>query len=65
MAQAKAENFMYAEEYPPEYWKELYEKTSTNIREEVFSGREEEERTGTNIWRRRGRLMNGKVDKEV
>lgn len=27
MAQAKAENFMYAEEYPPEYWKELYEKT--------------------------------------
>ena len=27
VAQAKAENFMYAEEYPPEYWKELYEKT--------------------------------------
>ena len=45
--------------------KEVYEKTNTNIPEEVFPGREEEEATGTNIWRRRGRLMNGKVDKEV
>ena len=27
VAEAKAEDFMYAEEYPPEYWKELYEKT--------------------------------------
>ena len=27
VANAKAEDFMYAEEYPPEYWKELYEKT--------------------------------------
>jgi len=25
-AQAKAEDFMYAEEYPAEYWKELAEK---------------------------------------
>ena len=26
-AQAKAEDFMYSEEHPPEYWKELVEKT--------------------------------------
>ena len=30
-----------------------------------FPGREEEEDTDNNIWRRRGRLMNNKVDKEV
>ena len=45
--------------------KEVYEKTSTNIPEEVFPGREEEEDTGTNIWRRRRRLMKNKVDEEV
>ena len=30
-----------------------------------FPGREEVEDTDNNIWRRRGRLMNNKVDKEV
>ena len=45
--------------------KELYEKTSTNIPEEVFPKREEEEDTDTNIKRRRGSLMNNKVDEEV
>ena len=45
--------------------KEVYEKTSTNIPEEVFPKREEEEDTDTNIKRRRGSLMNNKVDEEV
>ena len=45
--------------------KEMYEKASTNILEEVFPGREEEEDTDNNIWRRRGRLMINKVDEEV
>ena len=46
---------------------EVHEKTSINIPEEVFPGREEEEEedTGSNIWRRRGRLMNNKLDEEV
>ena len=45
--------------------KEMYEKASTNILEWVFPGREEEEDTDNNIWRRRGRLMKNKVDEEV
>merc|ERR1712058_189713 len=39
-AQAKAEEFMYQEEYPPEYWKELAEKTREALEASLLENEE-------------------------
>ena len=39
-AQAKAEDFMYSEEHPPEYWKELVEKTREALEASLIENEE-------------------------
>ena len=39
-AQARAEDFMYGEEYPPEYWKELAEKTREALEKSLVENEE-------------------------
>ena len=39
-AQAKAEEFMYGEEYPPEYWRELAEKTREALERSLVENEE-------------------------
>jgi len=39
-AQAKAGEFMYQEEYPPEYWKELAEKTREALEKSLIENEE-------------------------
>ena len=39
-AQARAEDFMYGEEYPPEYWKELAEKTREALEKSLIENEE-------------------------
>ena len=39
-AQAKAEEFMYQEEHPPEYWKELAEKTREALEASLLENEE-------------------------
>ena len=39
-AQAKAEDFMYSEEHPPEYWKELVEKTRDALEASLIENEE-------------------------
>merc|ERR1712029_189873 len=39
-AQAKAEEFIYQEEYPPEYWKELAEKTREALEASLLENEE-------------------------
>merc|ERR1712029_1324444 len=39
-AQAKAEEFMYQEEHPPEYWKELAEKTREALEDSLLENEE-------------------------
>ena len=39
-AQARAEEFMYGEEYPPEYWRELAEKTREALEKSLIENEE-------------------------
>ena len=39
-AQARAEEFMYQEEYPPEYWRELAEKTREALERSLIENEE-------------------------
>ena len=39
-AQARAEDFMYGDEYPPEYWKELAEKTREALEKSLVENEE-------------------------
>ena len=39
-AQARAEEFMYKEDYPPEYWKELAEKTREALEKSLIENEE-------------------------
>ena len=60
-AQAKAEEFMYQEEHPPEYWKELAEKT----REALEASLLENEELHTRYEKGHNLLGNGIVDQKL